>query len=97
MYYFITITLFECKPYRHLPQLRLNANLIRSTDPAPSTLLQPRALHGDWHHQHPIGSGAFGALVGGNIRSEFIPVSVAGFYARKAHEEGGFVLRCRNL
>jgi hypothetical protein len=60
------------------------------TDPAPSTLLQPRALHGDWHHQHPIGSGAFGALVGGNIRSEFVPVSAAGFYARKAHVEGGF-------
>jgi hypothetical protein len=33
-----------------------------------------------WSEQWPIGNGNFGALVGGTIDSEVIPISIAGFY-----------------
>eukprot|EP01032_Pedospumella_encystans_P011336 gene11336-13183_t len=55
------------------------------SDAPATTLLQPSLTTTDWTSQHPIGNGHFGALVGGNIRTEIIPVSVAGFYVRKAH------------
>ncbi|KAJ1433856.1 hypothetical protein B484DRAFT_478259, partial [Ochromonadaceae sp. CCMP2298] len=63
------------------------------TGPAPSApVFAPAspyiiALHsrvgGDWSQQLPVGTGRVGALVGGGLRGEVLPVSVAGLYVRK--------------
>jgi len=67
------------------------------TDPSPTTLFQPSLATTDWSTQHPLGSGRFGALVGGNIRAQIVPVSVAGFYVRKALMDGEFLCLCFRL
>jgi hypothetical protein len=59
----------------------------RSTDTIRS-VFQPERLTADWTDQQPIGTGRFGALVGGNIRSEVIPISVAGLFFRQQQPAG---------
>jgi hypothetical protein len=49
---------------------------------------QAARLTSDWTEQQVVGNGRFGALVGGNLRSEIIPVSVAGLFAKRK-EKGG--------
>ena len=51
------------------------------------TLIQSERRTSDWWQQQAVGNGRFGALVGGNLRSEVVPLSVAGFFARP-HSEG---------
>lgn len=51
---------------------------------ATMTLLQRERFTADWTEQQAIGNGKFGALVGGNMRAEIIPVSIAGLYVKKA-------------
>jgi hypothetical protein len=51
-------------------------------------IFQPERLTADWTDQQPIGTGRFGALMGGNIRSEVIPLSVAGLFFRQQQPAG---------
>jgi hypothetical protein len=41
----------------------------------------------DWSHQWPIGTGKFGALVGGTLEREVIPLSIAGLFVIKTEED----------
>jgi hypothetical protein len=68
----------------------------RSTDTI-RPVFQPERLTADWTDQQPIGTGRFGALVGGNIRSEVIPLSVAGLFFRQQQPAGtphSYSLQC---
>lgn len=53
---------------------------------SPDTLRIKRTTT-EWNHQWPIGTGKFGALVGGTIEREIIPFSIAGLFVIKAAED----------
>jgi len=48
------------------------------TDISPTTITLTKRLTTDWTSQFPIGNGLFGALIGGTIKTEVIPISIAG-------------------
>lgn len=65
-----------------------SARLTAQSTNTGTTLLQRDKLTADWTEQQAVGNGVFGALVGGNIRAEIIPVSIAGLYVKKVVSEG---------
>ena len=66
--------------------------LKRETPPLPKQDLSPYAVsiertNTDWTSQWPIGTGKFGALVGGMLHQEVIPLSVGGLFVIKEEED----------
>jgi len=41
----------------------------------------------DWTSQFPIGTGLFGALVGGSYRHEIIPISISNFFVKRINTD----------
>ena len=54
----------------------------RSVIEAAATILNIQRTSNDWAQQWPIGNGRFGALIGGSISNERIPISMAGFVVK---------------
>ena len=54
----------------------------RSVIQAAPTILNIQRTSNEWTQQWPIGNGRFGALVGGSISNERIPISIAGFVVK---------------
>jgi hypothetical protein len=59
-------------------------NNMENTSPE---ILRIKRTTTDWNHQWPIGTGRFGALVGGTIEREVIPFSIAGLFVIKIAED----------
>jgi hypothetical protein len=77
---------------RHLPMHAKDSRVSTSNPRGGARAIHQTArLTSDWTEQQVVGNGRFGALVGGNIRSEIIPVSVAGLFVKRREkgEKGG--------
>lgn len=69
-----------------------SSRLELETLPLPKQDLSPYAVsiertNTDWTSQWPIGTGKFGALVGGMLHQEVIPLSVGGLFVIKEEED----------
>lgn len=51
--------------------------------------LRVASVSGEWQEQFLVGNGLFGAIVGGNIRREIIPLSIRDFFAYKPDYNNG--------
>ena len=58
---------------------------IKSKNISPSILKITRDSI-DWTSQWPVGTGKFGALIGGILHQEIIPLSISGFFIIKNEE-----------
>lgn len=52
-------------------------------DGASPYLLRLQRVRNDWTQQWPVGTGRFGALVGGLLGAEVVPLSIAGLYSHR--------------
>lgn len=84
----VVLSMLNSKPFSMAEQVRS-----KNDNHGIRPVLQTNRLTADWTDQQPIGTGRFGALVGGNIRSEVIPLSVAGLFLKHPNIGGrGFSL-----
>jgi hypothetical protein len=63
---------------------QLEKNDMEDTSPE---ILRIKRTTTDWNHQWPIGTGKFGALIGGTIEREVISFSIAGLFVIKTAED----------